>query len=100
MKSLARYILEQTDDTLLDMDWINNDKPVITKSGLNVQIEDVDMTKIPNQLIGKVFYDGQEKPVVGWIWLENGDCVQCKDKYGNGYRPGEDEILIKKLDNK
>ena len=80
----------------LDMDWINNDKPVITKGGYEAKIDDVDMTKIPNQLKGHVYTENGE--IDGWVWDETGKCIQCKDKYGNGYRPGDEETLLKNND--
>ena len=79
----------------LDMEWINNDKPVITKGGIEAKITDVDYSEIPNRLLGTVYYS--EGPQDGWVWDEDGKCITCKDKYGNGYRPGDDEILLKKF---
>ena len=49
-----------------------------------------------NQLHGKVFFS--EGPVDGWVWDETGKCITCKDRYGNGYRPGDDETLLKNND--
>lgn len=96
MKKLSQILNEVANSDKLDMDWINNDRPVITKSGHEAKIDDVDMTHIPNQLKGKVYYETGE--VDGWIWDETGKCIQCKDKYGNGYRPGEEETLLKNSD--
>ena len=96
MKKLSQIVNEMTNSNKLDMDWINNNGAVITKLGIEAKIDDVDMTKIPNQLKGKVYYKTGE--VDGWIWDETGKCIQCKDKYGNGYRPSDEETLLKKND--
>lgn len=98
MKKLIDIIRENQDKNSdsLDMDWINNDKPVITKSGIEAKIDRVDMTKVPNQLHGTVYYN--EGPVSGWVWDETGKCIYCKDKYGNGYRAGDEETLLKNQD--
>lgn len=96
MKKLSQIVNEMPDPNKLDMDWINNNRAVITKLGIEAKIDDIDMTKIPNQLKGKVYYETGE--VDGWIWDETGKCIQCKDKYGNGYRPGDEETLLKKND--
>lgn len=102
MKTLSKLLEEkmiqsnQSNPDKLDMDWINNDKPVITKSGYEVKIDSVDYKEIPNQLHGKVFFS--EGPVDGWVWDETGKCITCKDRYGNGYRPGDDETLLKNND--
>lgn len=77
------------------MEWIDNDKPVILKSGIEVRINEVDLKEIPNQLHGTVYFD--KGPIEGWAWDETGKCLQCKDEKGNPYRPGEEETLIKKL---
>ena len=45
MKTLSKLLEEkmiQSNPDKLDMDWINNDKPVITKSGYEVKIDSVD----------------------------------------------------------
>ena len=71
MKTLSKLLEEkmvQSNPDKLDMDWINNDKPVITKSGYEVKIYSVDYKEIPNQLHGKVFFS--EGPVDGWVWDE------------------------------
>lgn len=56
LKTLIEEKLIQSNPDKLDMDWINNDKPVITKSGYEVKIDSVDYKEIPNQLHGKVFF--------------------------------------------
>ena len=99
MKTLSKLLEEkmiQSNPDKLDIDWINNDKPVITKSGYEVKIYSVDYKEIPNQLHGKVFFS--EGPVDGWVWDETGKCITCKDRFGNGYRPGDDEMLLKNND--
>lgn len=99
MKRLTDIIRENQDKKnpdSLDMDWINDDGPVITKGGYEAKIDDVDMTKIPNQLKGHVYTSDGE--IDGWIWDETGKCIQCKNKFGNGYRPGDEETLLKNND--
>ena len=95
LRELLEEKLVQSASNKLDMDWINNDKPVILKSGIEAKIDEVDYKEIPNQVHGTVYYEKGAQD--GWIWDETGKCIQCKDEYGNGYRPGDDEILSKKL---
>lgn len=96
MKALKQYILEQfTSFVKLDMEWIDNDKPVHTKSGIDVKIDSVDMKEIPNQLHGTAYYSSG--PIDGWVWDETGKCLQCKDEKGNPFRPGDEEMLLKKI---
>lgn len=96
MKSLTQYIYEQsTPSTKLDMEWIDNDKPVHTKSGIDVKIDSVDMKEIPNQLHGTAYYSSG--PIEGWVWDETGKCLQAKDEKGNPFRPSDEETLVKKM---
>ena len=96
MKELSQYISESIPSSMkLDMEWIDNEKPVHTKSGIDVKIDSIDMKEIPNQLHGTAFY--ASGPVEGWVWDETGKCLQAKDEKGNPFRPGEDETLTKKI---
>lgn len=102
MKSLTQYIAEHisvyeqsTSSIKLDMEWIDNDKPVHTKSGIDVKIDSVDMKEIPNQIHGTAYYSSG--PIEGWIWDETGRCLQAKDEKGNPFRPGDEETLVKKM---
>lgn len=88
-------IEQSTSSTKLDMEWIDNDKPVHTKSGIDVKIDSVDMKEIPNQLHGTAYYSSG--PIEGWVWDETGKCLQAKDEKGNPFRPGDEETLIKKM---
>lgn len=95
LKSILKESLAKNPDAL-DMDWVNNDGPVITQGGIEAKIDEVDYKEIPNQLKGTVFY--ANGPQSDWIWDETGKCIQCKDRFGNGYRPGEEETLLKNTD--
>lgn len=95
-QQMATYITEQsTSSTKLDMEWIDNDKPLHTKSGIDVKIDSIDMKEIPNQLHGTAYYSSG--PIEGWVWDETGKCLQAKDEKGNPFRPGDEETLLKKV---
>ena len=53
MKSLEEFIVEQKGDDI-DEQWLNDEKPVMTKDGRQVMITKIDYDKVPNIIKGKV----------------------------------------------
>lgn len=95
MISLTKFLEAKVNPDTIDMEWIDNDGAVITADGYEAKIDRVDMSEVPNQLIGKVYYNNGPQD---WIWDETGKCLQCKDEHGNPFRPSEKEMLLKNLD--
>ena len=91
MEKLSDYLSKPTSD--IDMQWLNDKKPVQTHDGRNVSIDRIDYSVIPNQIIGKIKYDNGN---VGYFkWSETGKCLLAHDKIGNPYKPSENDLLMK-----
>lgn len=90
MKKLSEFVNESSED--IDEQWINDDKPVKTKDGRQAIIKRIDMTKVPNVLIGTVKIGDK---LVDYEWDEYGKCLKAKDQYGAGKRPDDSDRLIK-----
>lgn len=98
MKSLIQYILKEQQFNKIDMDWIDNENPVCTIDGRQVNVKRVDYKEVPNIIIGEVYYKDSD------IWQEfrwddTGRCKSAKDAKGNGYAPGQNDNLVKVLSN-
>lgn len=91
MRSLIDLLCEVTGGSI-NQYWLDNDKPVMTKSGLKVKVKDIDYSKVPNEVIGEVVVNGNTQE---WRWQDNGVCVQAKDAMGNNRLPDENDTLIK-----
>ena len=92
MRKLTDMLMEVTGGNI-DQYWLDNKKPVMTKSGLRVVVKDIDYSKVPNEVIGDVeTADGKTQE---WRWLDNGTCVQAKDLVGNNRLPDENDQLVK-----
>lgn len=90
MKKLSEFVNESSED--IDEQWINDDKPVQTKDGRQAIIKRIDMTKVPNVLIGTVKIGDK---LVDYEWDEYGKCLKATDQYGAGKRPDDSDRLIK-----
>lgn len=91
MRSLVDLLCEVTGGSI-NQYWLDNEKPVMTKSGLQVKVKDIDYSKVPNEVIGEVVVNGNTQE---WRWQDNGVCVQAKDAMGNNRLPDENDTLIK-----
>ena len=76
MKSLEEFILERRGKLINDQ-WINDEKPVMTKDGRQVIITKVDLSQVPNIIKGKVKMDDK---LYDYEWLDNGVCQKALDK--------------------
>ena len=72
--------------------WLDNEKPVMTKSGLPVKVKDIDYSKVPNEVIGDVVVNGKTQE---WRWQDDGTCIQAKDAMGNNRMPDANDRLVK-----
>lgn len=93
MKKLSEYVLERKGDEIDDQ-WIQDEKPLMTKDGRQVIIVKTDLSNIPNLYIGKVKMGDQ---LFDYTWEDNGTCVKAVDKYGNPKKIDDADTLVKAI---
>ena len=93
MKKLSDFILERKGD-IIDEQWLNDEKPVMTKDGRQAIILSINMKEIPNVIKGQVKIDDD---LVDYEWLDNGVCVKALDRMGNPKKPTEGDTLVKAI---
>lgn len=93
MKDLQTYILETKGDSIDDQ-WLNDEKPVMTKDGRQAIITKIDLDEVPNIIHGKVKI---KNDLVDYEWLDNGTCQKAIDQYGNPKKPVESDNLVKAI---
>lgn len=93
MKTISQVINEQQNKPIDDK-WLNDEKPVKTKSGNQVIITKIDMEQVPNIIYGKVKF-GEE--LFEYEWDENGICQKALDQRGNPKKPTENDNLVKAM---
>lgn len=99
MKTLEQFIhdnqITETKGNEINMEYIDNEKPVMTKDGRQAVVQDVDLSKIPNVIKGQVKMQNNEmRP---YEWEENGTCIKAVDMYGNPKKPDEDDNLVQAI---
>ena len=93
MRSLKTYLqLNEVLGQPIDDQWINDEKPVMTKDKRQVIIIDKDISKVPNILKGQVKIMNQ---LFDYEWEDNGTCISAVDQYGNPKKPTESDNLVK-----
>ena len=91
MKNLQTYILETKGDPIDDQ-WLNDEKPVMTKDGHQVIITKIDLDEVPNVIHGQVKIKNE---LDDYEWLDDGTCQKAIDQYGNPKKPVESDNLVK-----
>lgn len=91
MKNLEDYVYENIGQPI-DDNWLDNEKPVQTKDGRIAVVLDVDISKVPNVIIGQVKNDNV---MTDYKWSDDGTCIYATDKHGNPYKPSDDDMLVK-----
>ena len=91
MKTLEQFVNEHKGQAIDDQ-WINDEKPVMTKDGRKVEILSVNMKEVPNIIIGQI-KDGNK--VLNYKWEDDGTCISAEDKLGNPTKPTKDDDLVK-----
>lgn len=91
MKTLTQYITEQKGDPI-DEQWLNDEKPVMTKDGRQVIIISIDYESVPNIIKGQVKM--QEK-LFDYEWDDTGLCTKAVDQLGNPKKSVESDNLVK-----
>lgn len=93
MKKITDFILEQKGQPIDDQ-WLNDEKPVMTKNGKQVMIVKIDREQVPNIIIGNVKF-GEE--VIEYQWDENGLCIKAQDQRGIPKKTTENDTLVKAI---
>lgn len=93
MKDLQTYILETKGDSIDDQ-WLNDEKPLMTKDGRQAIITKIDLDEVPNIIHGKVKI---KNDLVDYEWLDDGTCQKAIDQYGNPKKPVESDNLVKAI---
>jgi len=86
-------ISERRDDPIDDQ-WINNEKPVMTKDGRQVIVTSVDYSTVPNKILGQVKMDDK---LFEYEWQDNGTCTKAVDRYGNPKKADDGDMLVKAI---
>ncbi len=76
----------------IDDQWLNDEKPVMTKDGRQVIVTKIDLDEVPNIIHGKVKIQSK---LVEYEWLDDGTCQKAIDQFGNPKKPVEADNLVK-----
>lgn len=93
MKKIVDYIFEQKGEPIDDQ-WLNDEKPVMTKDGRQVIITEIDLKEVPNVIKGQVKMGNK---LFEYEWLDDGTCQKATDKYGNPKKSDESDNLVKAI---
>ena len=93
MKTLEQFVNEHKGQ-VIDDQWINDEKPVMTKDGRKVEILSVNMKEVPNIIIGQI-KDGNK--VLNYKWEDDGTCISAEDSLGNPSKPTSNDDLVKAI---
>ena len=91
MRRFTSFIMETKGDPI-DEQWINDDKPVMTKDGRPAIIEKVNYDEVPNIITGKVKWNDT---LLDYEWDDSGICLKALDRLGNPKKPDEADNLVK-----
>ena len=79
----------------IDMQWINDEKPVITKDGRQVLVTNVDISEVPNIIHGKVKMKNGK--LQDYEWNDIGVCLKAIDNFGNPKMADSSDNLVKAI---
>lgn len=94
MQTLTEYI-KNVNEVLgqpIDDQWIDNQKPVMTKDKRQAIIINRDMSQVPNILKGQVKIMDK---MFDYEWEDNGNCIKAVDQYDNPKKPSDSDNLVK-----
>ena len=91
MKSLFQVINEQKGEQIDDQ-WIQDEKPVMTKDGRQVIITKVDYEEVPNIIHGEVRMGTN---TFKYEWDDTGMCTKALDRMGNPKKTEDSDTLVK-----
>ena len=93
MKTFNNYINEQKGDPI-DEQWLNDEKPVMTKDGRQVIIVSIDYEQVPNIIKGQV---KMNEKLFDYEWDDTGMCTKAVDQLGNPKKCSESDNLVKAI---
>ena len=93
MKTIIDVINEKKGDPIDDQ-WLNDEKPVMTKDGRQVLITEIDLKEVPNIIKGKV---KMKDDVYDYEWTDDGICKKAVDHMGNPKMPTQSDNLVKAI---
>ena len=93
MKRLSTYLLEMKGDAIDDQ-WLNDEKPVMTKDGRQVIITSIDLKEVPNIIHGHV---KMKDKLFEYEWLDDGTCQKAVDQLGNPKKTVDADNLVKAI---
>ncbi len=91
MKTLTQYVIEHRGDAI-DEQWLNDEKPVMTRDGRQVIVMEIDLSEVPNVIKGQV---KMKNKMFDYEWLDDGTCRKALDAMGNPKKPDDDDTLVK-----
>lgn len=101
MKRLKEYIkqdiftnINESKGDAIDDQWLNDEKPVMTKDGRQAIIKKIDLEEVPNIIYGEVKWNDK---LLEYEWLEDGTCRKAIDRMGNPKKPHESDNLVKAI---
>jgi len=93
MKKIIDFVNESKGQPIDDQ-WINDEKPVMTKDGRQAIIKKVNMDEVPNVLVGEVKWKDK---LLEYEWLDDGTCQKALDMLGNPKKPDNSDRLVKAI---
>ena len=91
MKTLSQIVNEKKGQPIDDQ-WLNDEKPVMTRDGRPVIVISVDIKSVPNIVIGQI-KDGDK--FLNYKWEDDGTCISAEDRLGNPSKPSKEDDLVK-----
>ena len=91
MKTLTQIVNEHKEQPIDDQ-WLNDEKPVMTRDGRPVIVISVDIKSVPNIVIGQI-KDGDK--ILNYKWEDDGTCISAEDRLGNPVKPSKEDDLVK-----
>jgi hypothetical protein len=87
-------IINEVKGQPIDDQWLNDEKPVMTKDGRQVIILDINLKEVPNVIKGQV---KMENELFEYEWLDDGTCVKALDRFGNPKKTSQNDNLVKAI---
>jgi len=91
-EELVKQSLYEQKGEPIDDQWIQDEKPVMTKDGRQAIVTKVDYKEVPNIIYGQVKI---KDDLFEYEWLDDGTCQKALDQRGNPKKPDESDNLVK-----
>lgn len=92
MKKISEIF--ETRGDLIDEQWLNDEKPVMTKDGRQVIITKIDYSQVPNIIYGQV---KMHERTYEYQWDDTGMCIKALDAIGNPKKADDADRLVKAI---